>query len=270
MLWRQDPAERPTFDELKKVIDNDAEVLKKFPGLSWLAGKISDPLEFVRELRKRRPNMMLKSSGVVESLALFGRKHPNAAAAFAAANSSNDGNLKLSELKSALCTISDNCTDDSTADLMRRYMKDTESTMNAEQFERMSKEWEFGGRPIVWGVGEFMVRRFAFSGKALPIQQAEIDEFVRVTSEGLEKEGHAVKSEESEMAASRTVTMLTGTPEKEVCVLRLDFSEQEGKIVIEAHRTWGSAIDELLIERQMNDHLVESWGPRADCPTRQA
>merc|ERR1712039_257829 len=160
-----------------------------------------------------------------------------------------------------------------TADLMRRYLKDSETTMTLQQFEAMAKEWEFGGRPIVWGVGEFMVRRFAFSSKkpisqagAESVDQKEIDEFVRLTTEGLRKEGHEVKTVETDVLASLGVSMHTGSPPREVCVLRLDFYSVDTKIVIEAHRTWGSAIDELLIERQMNDHLVEVWGPRTTLP----
>merc|ERR1712113_85344 len=114
--------------------------------------------------------------------------------------------------------------------------------MNVEQFTKMTKDWEFGGREIVWGTGEFMVRRFAFSGKALAsgqganVEQTEVDEFVQITSDGLKMEGHEVTAEEteSEVAASRTVTMFSGDPKqkKEACVLRLDFYAVGGKIII--------------------------------------
>ena len=37
------------------------------PGLSWLSGPLSGPLDYVRELRARRPNLSLKCTGVVEA-----------------------------------------------------------------------------------------------------------------------------------------------------------------------------------------------------------
>lgn len=266
-LWRKNPDERPTFEILKRAIAEDEEVLNNFPGLRWLAGPISDPLEFVRELRRRRPSLMLKSSNVVESLALFVRAHGNdSAAAFHVADANNDGKVNLPELKAALWTINEDCTDVSVADLIHRYMKANETDMSLPQFEQMAKEWEFGGRPIIWGVGEFMVRRFAFSCKTLPLYQKELDEFVRITTEGLQKESYVVDAAESEAPAALSVTMSTAEPRREVCVLRLDFLMVEEKIVIEGRRTWGSAIDELQIERHMNDHLVITWGPRIDCP----
>ena len=35
-------------------------------GLGWLSGPLSGPLEYVREVRARRPNLSLKCTGVVE------------------------------------------------------------------------------------------------------------------------------------------------------------------------------------------------------------
>lgn len=36
-------------------------------GLGWLSGPLSGPLEYVREVRARRPNLSLKCTGVVEA-----------------------------------------------------------------------------------------------------------------------------------------------------------------------------------------------------------
>jgi len=101
-LWRKDPKRRPTFKQLQLAIKGDADVLKLFPGLQWLAEPISDPLEFVLELREHRPDLSLKCTGVVEALALFVRSSGDAAKAFDAANVSGSGRLTPAELSDCL------------------------------------------------------------------------------------------------------------------------------------------------------------------------
>lgn len=66
-LWALTPEKRPTFQQLQAAMAGDQEILKLFPGLEWLSGPVSGPLEYVREIRARRPNLSLKCTGVVEA-----------------------------------------------------------------------------------------------------------------------------------------------------------------------------------------------------------
>eukprot|EP00929_Paragymnodinium_shiwhaense_P096175 TRINITY_DN57705_c0_g2_i1.p1 TRINITY_DN57705_c0_g2~~TRINITY_DN57705_c0_g2_i1.p1 ORF type:complete len:696 (-),score=65.80 TRINITY_DN57705_c0_g2_i1:229-2148(-) len=141
LLWRK-PDARPRLRQLK---------LRTMPELRWLAGELSPPLYFVRELRERRPHLMLLCEGTGEAFQRFlleqdearrrkrrlGRR--TAESAFQAANASGDGLLKVDELTSVLCSIDARCTQVSTAELMSRYTSMT--AMNQAEFHAMQMEW---------------------------------------------------------------------------------------------------------------------------------
>eukprot|EP00930_Biecheleria_cincta_P064880 TRINITY_DN50569_c0_g1_i1.p1 TRINITY_DN50569_c0_g1~~TRINITY_DN50569_c0_g1_i1.p1 ORF type:complete len:396 (-),score=60.24 TRINITY_DN50569_c0_g1_i1:450-1610(-) len=54
-MWRMEPAERPSFGELEKAVQNEAETLAKFPGLQWLAMPTNDTDAFISELSRSCP-----------------------------------------------------------------------------------------------------------------------------------------------------------------------------------------------------------------------
>lgn len=56
-LWRADPLQRPSFEQLEKAMGGDGDALEKFPGLRWLAEPVNDASEFVKELRRHRPDL---------------------------------------------------------------------------------------------------------------------------------------------------------------------------------------------------------------------
>eukprot|EP00929_Paragymnodinium_shiwhaense_P114747 TRINITY_DN83242_c0_g1_i1.p1 TRINITY_DN83242_c0_g1~~TRINITY_DN83242_c0_g1_i1.p1 ORF type:complete len:665 (+),score=128.83 TRINITY_DN83242_c0_g1_i1:145-2139(+) len=157
-LWQHSPQKRPTLDQMKLAIESDPYTLKEFPGLRWLAGPLSPPLDFVRELRKRRPKLVLRCAGIIEALVAFVREQGSAQKAFQVANKSEDGRLTVEELASVLHHIDPACTEESTAELMRLYTK--KDVLNAAQFNKMATEWQSGVRPIVHQVG--YVRRYAY------------------------------------------------------------------------------------------------------------
>merc|ERR1712232_561770 len=158
---------------------------EEFPGLAWLNGPVSGALEFVRELRQRHDRVCLKCEGVVESLALFVRGHGCATKAFAAANASGNGRLTPDEFADAVQESDSTITPEGVAELMRRYVGGGADDMTIDEFEKMAKDWEFGGRPIVYEAGVMMLRRFAF--KPRNESASAIDEFVSDIREAMGK-----------------------------------------------------------------------------------
>jgi len=59
VMWRIDPAERPSFAQLELAINGDMETISKFPGLQWLAQPTNDIDTFAAELRWALPNIVL-------------------------------------------------------------------------------------------------------------------------------------------------------------------------------------------------------------------
>ena len=250
-LWARSPEKRPTFQQLQAAMAGDEAVLKLFPGLSWLFGDLSAPLDFVRELRARRPNLSLKCTGVVEALALFVRKFNSAEAAFLAANASGCGRLSAVELTSSLQNENATITPEGVAELMRRYMARESQEMSLDQFKVMAKAWEFGGRPIVHDVGRMNSRHFAFAPRENLSEDEEIESFTSNISSAftnasykVEKVSNVIDAKNFENSAAFTVTMGMGT---ELCQLRISTFTMENKLVVQSRRLWGSSVEELLM-----------------------
>ena len=250
-LWARSPEKRPAFHQLQAAMAGDSDVLKQFPALSWLFGDLSGPLDFVRELRARRPNLSLKCTGVVEALALFVRNFDSAEAAFHSASQSGSGRLSAAELASSLRKENATITPEGVAELMRRYMARESQEMSVEQFKVMAKAWEFGGRPIVHDVGRMNSRHFAFAPRESHSEEEEIAAFTSNISGAffaagykVEKVSNVVDAKNFENSAAFTVTMGMGT---ELCQLRISTFTMEHKLVVQSRRLWGSSVEEMLM-----------------------
>lgn len=269
-LWARSPEKRPTFQQLQAAMAGDEDVLKHFPALAWLSGDLSGPLDFVRELRERRPNLSLKCTGVVEALALYVRNFSNAEDAFRSANASNSGCLSAAELTRSLQDENSTITPEGVAELMRRYMSREAHDMSLDQFKVMAKAWEFGGRPIVHDVGRMNSRHFAFSPRDGGAEKEEIAAFTSSISDAfsaagyrVEKVSNVIDAKNFENSAAFTVTMGRGT---ELCQLRISTFTMDHKLVVQSRRLWGSSVEELLMLQQMNNDLVKTWGARVQPP----
>ena len=263
-LWARSPGKRPTFQQLQAAMAGDLDVLKTFPALSWLSGDLSTPLDFVRELRARRPNLSLKCTGVVEALALYVRKFSNAEAAFHSANACGSGSLSEAELTRSLQNENATITPEGVAELMRRYMARDAREMSMDQFKGMAKAWEFGGRPIVHDVGRMNSRHFVFAPRESLSEEEEIATFTSNISNAfttagykVEKVSNVIDAKNFENAAAFTVTMGMGT---ELCQLRISTFTMDHKLVVQSRRLWGSSVEELL--------MLLCWGAsRFSCDT---
>eukprot|EP00930_Biecheleria_cincta_P069954 TRINITY_DN57627_c0_g1_i1.p1 TRINITY_DN57627_c0_g1~~TRINITY_DN57627_c0_g1_i1.p1 ORF type:complete len:702 (+),score=127.80 TRINITY_DN57627_c0_g1_i1:52-2157(+) len=272
-LWQRNPLKRPTFQKLKAAMCGDAAVLAEYPALRWLAGPLSEPLEFVLELRAHRPNLSLKCTGVVEALALFVRECEGPEAAFAKAKGRNSGGLTADELTDTLAEGNDAVTPESTADLMRRYMDKDAREMSVAQFTEMAMAWQFGGRPIVHDIGRMNSRHFAFLPRSKDAPEKEqLEALAKDTESHFSSMRYEISKLESEAdfgevqeAKSFTVTM-----GNQICQLRVSVFCAEGKLVIESRRLWGSSVEELLMLQGMNDDLVSTWGARVEPPSTLA
>eukprot|EP00931_Biecheleriopsis_adriatica_P024489 TRINITY_DN15245_c0_g1_i1.p1 TRINITY_DN15245_c0_g1~~TRINITY_DN15245_c0_g1_i1.p1 ORF type:complete len:454 (-),score=108.21 TRINITY_DN15245_c0_g1_i1:149-1510(-) len=271
-LWRLDPSKRPTFHQLQAAIAGDASVLSDFPSLRWLSGPLSEPSEFVSELRAHHQKLSLKCTGVVEALALYVRSFTDggAEAAFRAANSSSSGQLTASELGAALVKGNSAVTAESAAELMRRYIGDKARDMTLDQFKKMVQDWRFGGRPIVHDVGRMNSRHFAWmppagSDRGLEnfAKEAEgaFQRAKHVTSKVEAEAGESDEEDEPEDVISFTVSMASN-----LCQLRVNVFMMDGKLILESRRLWGSSIEELLMLQEMNNDLVGVWGARVEPP----
>ena len=261
-LWARSPEKRPTFQQLQAAMAGDEDVLKHFPALAWLSGDLSGPLDFVRELRERRPNLSLKCTGVVEALALYVRNFSNAEDAFRSANASNSGCLSAAELTRSLQDENSTITPEGVAELMRRYMSREAHDMSLDQFKVMAKAWEFGGRPIVHDVGRMNSRHFAFSPRDGGAEKEEIAAFTSSISDAfsaagyrVEKVSNVIDAKNFENSAAFTVTMGRGT---ELCQLRISTFTMDHKLVVQSRRLWGSSVEELLMLLVLNCESV-SW-----------
>ena len=268
-LWALSPEKRPTFQQLQAAMAGDESVLETFPKLSWLKGPLSGPLEYVRELRARRPNLSLKCTGVVEALALYNRGFESPDAAFQAANSSGSGSLSARELTASLSSQNGIITAESVADLMNRYMSKESEEMSLEQYRVMAKAWEFGGRPIVHDVGKMNSRHFAWAprdnGSSL---EEEVAAFTAQVSKAFQSAGYAVESVSNSVDAknydhSSAFTVNMGS---QLCRLRISTFTLDEKLVVQSRRLWGSSVEEMLMLQQMNNDLVQVWGARAPPP----
>mmetsp|Transcript_33761 Transcript_33761/g.78027 ORF Transcript_33761/g.78027 Transcript_33761/m.78027 type:complete len:658 (+) Transcript_33761:46-2019(+) len=268
-LWARSPEKRPTFQQLQAAMAGDVSVLAEYPALGWLSKEVSGPIDFVRELRARRPNLSLKCTGVVEALALYVRGFESAEAAFDAANASGSGHLSAIELMSTLHRANGAITAEGVAELMLRYMS-RDQEMSLDQFKIMAKAWEFGGRPIVHDVGRLNSRHFAFSPRENLAEADEIATFQSQVSGAFTSAGYRVETisdvidaKNFENSTSFTVTMGIGT---ELCQLRVSTFTMSHKLVVQSRRLWGSSVEELLMLQQMNDELVKVWGARVPPP----
>jgi hypothetical protein len=284
-LLKLDPTKRPTFKQLKAAISGDADVLKEFPGLAWLSGPVSGPLQFVRELRQRHQRVCLKCEGVVEALALFVRGHGCASKAFAAANTSGNGRLTPDEFVNVVAESDSTITPEGVAELMRRYVNPTADDMTLDEFEKMSHDWEFGGRPIVYEAGVMMLRRFAFkplneitdASKSLE----ELDRFVAdvrnalavsydVREDHLEEIDPTASPKEARTMTPSIHSFIVGMPSNsscgDWCQLHINALACAGRLIIETRRTWGSAVEEMSMLQMMNDALIETYGARVEVP----
>ena len=268
-LWALTPEKRPTFRELQAAMAGDKEILTAFPGLSWLSGPLSGPLDYVRELRARRPNLSLKCTGVVEALALYNRDFDDADGAFKSANASGSGKLMAEELTEKLRQRNAAITAESVADLMNRYMTPECQQMTLEQYRGMAKAWEFGGRPIVHDVGKMNSRHFAWTprqnGSSL---QEEIAQFTESVSNAFKSAGYAVEMVDNAVDAKNyeNYSAFTVNMGSQLCRLRVSTFTVEDKLLVQSRRLWGSSVEELLMLQQMNNDLVEIWGPRSPPP----
>ncbi|CAK9003042.1 unnamed protein product [Durusdinium trenchii] len=272
-LWALTPEKRPTFQQLQAAMAGDEDILELYPKLRWLKGPLSGPLEYVREIRARRPNLSLKCTGVVEALALYNRGFESADAAFHAANQSGSGKLSATELTASLSNRNGVITAESVADLMNRYMSKDCQEMTLEQYRVMAKAWEFGGRPIVHDVGKMNSRHFAWSrrqnGSTL---EQEIAEFTSQVSKAFTSAGYAVESVSNAVDAKNyeNSSAFTVNMGSQLCRLRVSTFTLEEKLIVQSRRLWGSSVEELLMLQQMNNDLVEIWGSRVSPPSSLA
>lgn len=251
----------------------DKEILQAFPGLGWLSGPLSGPLEYVREVRARRPNLSLKCTGVVEALALYNRGFDSADVAFQSANSSGSGKLLAEELTEKLKQRNAAITAESVADLMNRYMTQECQQMTLEQYRVMAKAWEFGGRPIVHDVGKLNSRHFAWTPRQSSTSlQDEIKQFTEAVSKAFKSAGYGVEAVDSSVDAKNyeNSTAFTVSMGSHLCRLRVNTFTLEDKLLVQSRRLWGSSVEELLMLQQMNNDLVEIWGARAPPPNSLA
>lgn len=272
-LWALTPEKRPTFRELQAAMAGDKEILQAFPGLGWLSGPLSGPLEYVREVRARRPNLSLKCTGVVEALALYNRGFDSADVAFQSANSSGSGKLLAEELTEKLKQRNAAITAESVADLMNRYMTKECQQMTLEQYRVMAKAWEFGGRPIVHDVGKMNSRHFAWTPRQSSTSlQDEIKQFTEAVSKAFKSAGYGVEAVDSSVDAKNyeNSTAFTVSMGSHLCRLRVSTFTLEDKLLVQSRRLWGSSVEELLMLQQMNNDLVEIWGARAPPPNSLA
>lgn len=272
-LWQRNPIKRPTFQKLQAAMFGDAEVLAEFPSLRWLAGPLSEPLEFVLELRAHRPNLSMKCTGVVEALALFVRECEGPDAAFAKAKGSKSGGLTAEELSETLMEGNDAVTAESTAELMRRYMGKDAREMSAAQFTEMAMAWQFGGRPIVHDIGRMNSRHFAFLPRSKDAsEKEELEALAKDTESYFSSMRYSISKLEAEadLGGEEEAKSFTVTMGQQICQLRVNVFSAEGKLVIESRRLWGSSVEELLMLQGMNDDLVPTWGARVQPPSKLA
>lgn len=62
-MWRSSPEERPKFNQLESAISGDETILKRFPGLTWLAKDVNDEESFIKECRLTRPDKKFSPAG---------------------------------------------------------------------------------------------------------------------------------------------------------------------------------------------------------------
>ncbi|CAJ1383920.1 unnamed protein product, partial [Effrenium voratum] len=267
-LWSKDPEKRPSFETLQAAMRADPEVLEAFPALEWLSGQISKPLEYVREIRARRPNLSLKCTGVVEALALYNRGFESHELAFRAANLCGSGTLSAEELARSLQMNNRLITDESVADLMNRYMTKECKEMSLDQYKAMAYAWEFGGRPIVHDVGKMNSRHFAFAPRA-PDLKEEIAAFTSQVTDAFKSAGYKVDcvSNAVDSLNFANSTAFTVNMGNQLCQLRVTTFTLEDKLVVQSRRLWGSSVEELLMLQQMNNDLVKVFGARVHLPS---
>lgn len=62
MLWRGDPAERPSFSQLELAIKGDIDTIARFPGLQWLSQPVNGTAAFIKELCNSCPGKNFKAA----------------------------------------------------------------------------------------------------------------------------------------------------------------------------------------------------------------
>merc|ERR1712032_1103344 len=148
-------------------------------------------------------------------------------------------------------------TPESTAELMRRYTNN--NFMSIEQFETMAADWQFGGRPVVRDIGRRHARTFAFMPRAERTEEALTS--ANYVVHHVDDEAH-----EDFVADGGKTFCLSSTLGDQVCQLRLNIFNAEGKLILMSMRVWGSAVEELFMLRVLMDTLVSMWGARVEIP----
>merc|ERR1712137_1012902 len=152
----------------------------------------------------------------------------------------------------------------------------------------MAKDWEFGGRPIVHDVGKRSGRRFAFQitcqgDDVLERFASDTEKAVSSSMDSLKSSKHGSRLGEARIDSvkihrhcaeehvetewqtqvavdnkilSFTATVGVGTVSA-ACQLRFNVFQFEGLLIVESQRRWGSAIEEMLMLKYMNDGLVK-------------
>merc|ERR1712032_210144 len=159
-------------------------------------------------------------------------------------------------------------TPESTAELMRRYTNN--NFMSIERFETMAADWQFGGRPVVRDIGRRHARTFAFMPRAESTED-ELHAFAQRTEEALTSANYVVhhvddEAHEDFVADGGKTFCLSSTLGDQVCQLRLNIFNAEGKLILMSMRVWGSAVEELFMLRVLMDTLVSMWGARVEIP----
>lgn len=129
-IWRMEPAERPTFTQLLKAIEGDAETLEAWPDLAWLSGPKPAAAEVVSEMKKRVQRLKIDLSSVEHSLKAFVTEHhSDPDEAFNALDCDGDGDVDVQELM-----INLGCTDVQAAEIMHWHDANGDGIWQHDEF----------------------------------------------------------------------------------------------------------------------------------------
>merc|ERR1711924_472131 len=81
-----------------------------------------------------------------------------------------------------------------------------------------------------------------------------------------EASAEAVAKAKEEDGRNHIIFTVTG---KDSCQIRLDAYIAEEKICVESKIRWGSAIEELLMLKHLNEEVAASWGLREEKPPEE-
>lgn len=103
-LWKLDPNERPTFQNLHDAAAGDTATLVQFPGLAWLAEPLPTAMDMLKALHWRHQCFYVRMDGVREALGDFLRRHKTSQEAFEEIDSNSDQIVDATELAKAMRT----------------------------------------------------------------------------------------------------------------------------------------------------------------------